>query len=254
MIRLQTIIFKKVGAVESEEGAEIGFTSKRLPISYPQKIAENDTEALEVFLRETLPELRVHFEIEVRTADWPELIELSPVIAFKVHALKDGNVSMTGTVEYPALAHRQIAKRNFDLERSLHRQLKNEYQMNLNQPVTLTPEAAFLLRARTQTRALDGYLSTSMQNLAGLSLDQALAKPDQILHLLRLKEQNAEAKGAVATLAETLRASFTAPSALEINTAPLTSLPPQLWSSFAIIKTRRKLVTQTRRRKKVARF
>jgi superfamily II DNA or RNA helicase len=216
---------------KNEDGAyEIGLQSKRSQAAHPKQLAKNDPEALEVFLRETLPELKSQFEVEVRAPDFPELVEVDPILTFKVHALKDGKVSVTGGVAYPPTEGKSIARRNLELERALHRQLKQDYQLNLDQPMTLSPEAAFSLRTRTELRALDSYLSTALQNLGGLSIDQALAKPSEVLHLLRLKDQNAnpQTQGAVSTLAQTLRASFSPPPPLPSNEELSRKIPAKL--------------------------
>jgi superfamily II DNA or RNA helicase len=213
---------------KDEHTAELGIISGRTTIHYPKQIEKSDREALEIFLRDTLPALKSEFDIEIRAADFPELAEVMPELSFKIHPLKDGKVSITGTVAYPPVLKNQIAQRNLEAERALHRKLKQDYQLNIDQPITLTLGNAFGLRARTHLKALDAYLGPAIENFSGLSLDQSLAKPAQVMQLLRLKEQNAH-EGAVTTISQSLRASFSAPPPLSDAVKP-TALSPELWN------------------------
>ncbi len=170
---------------------------------------------LNSFVLNTLPGLLENYAVTIETGKLPEIIEPDPTIEFKIHPLQDGTLSVTPALTYGDIPPGKALKRNPKKEQALGQELRQKYEMNLNQPLKLSGEEAFRLRAKFQHPALDQFLTRLIEDVSGLTLEKALSKPDAIQQLLALKKDSKSRKTVARHLEQTL-VSASAPSNLQI--------------------------------------
>lgn len=156
------------------------------------------------FVLEVLPRLRENYSVTVTTRRLPEIVDRDPTLEFKIHPLPDGTLSITPFISYGDIGDHQVLRRDLVQEQQLAQTLRRNHSMILNQPQKLLGDEVFKLRGRFQHPALDHFLTRLIEEVPGLTLDQAMKNPDAILQLLMLKKDSKSRKSIARHLQKTL--------------------------------------------------
>ena len=212
-------------------GDQLGIWDGSAQIFETKTVASDE---LAHFVLNQLPPLRDRFEVRIETQKLPEVVDVEPFVEWNIQPLGTEQVSVTPLISYGKLPIGKVARRNSRREQELMKDLQSRFQMSVQQPVKLDPREAFLFREKVQHPTLDHFLTDTLSELKGVSVDIALKHKESILHLLSLKK-NGRTTGASATFAENLKdlilGSEQKGEAVELESLPIKIARP-LWDTL----------------------
>ncbi len=151
-------------------------------------------EAIAEFTIKELPLLKEHFEVVIESTQVPTVIDGIPVLDFKIHQVSNGQLAITPTIRYESdefdPAQNQVIRKNAALEQSLHKKIRQDYQMAFEQTTFLDAKAAFEFKQNHSLTylELDQFLTQTLGELRNISSQVFQENRDEILHLLELKQ------------------------------------------------------------------
>ncbi len=159
-------------------------------------------EKQEQFLTELLPKLQNHYEVIIQATQIAVLVDLEPKVEFKIHRLNQEQLAVTPFITYGELPRGKIARKDRAAESLLIKNLRQNFNLGMDQTTMLDAKAAYEFHARmlntSNARAIatitshysemDSFLTDTLGELKDIPATVFSSHRDEILHLLELKQ------------------------------------------------------------------